>query len=70
MKKNMGLIDRSLRIVLALIVVGLYFKGQISGLVAIILGVFAIMFILTSLVGNCPLYTVLKISTCKCKDKK
>ena len=69
MKQNMGTIDRLIRIILAVIVGILYFTGQISGTAAIVLGIFAIAFILTSIVGHCPLYTPLKISTKK-EDNK
>jgi hypothetical protein len=67
MKQNMGTIDRVIRISLALVVAILYFTGQLSGLAAIVLGIFAIVFLLTSLVGVCPLYTVLGIKTTKNK---
>ncbi len=63
MKKNMGAIDRVIRIGLAVLVGVLYFTGQISGLVAIILGVLAVVFLLTSLVSFCPLYAPFKLST-------
>ncbi|WCL49496.1 YgaP family membrane protein [Leptospira sp. GIMC2001] len=63
MKLNMGTIDRIVRALLALIVAGLYFGGFISGTIAIVLGVIAIVLLGTSLVGSCPLYIPLKIST-------
>ncbi len=63
MKKNMGTIDRGIRIVIALTVGVLYFMGQISGTAAIILGVLAVVFVLTSLVGTCPLYLPFSLST-------
>jgi hypothetical protein len=63
MKKNMGTIDRSIRILLAIAVFILYKTGSITGFVAIILGILAIVFIITSLIGFCPLYVPLKIST-------
>ena len=69
MKQNMGTIDRLIRIILAVIVGILYFTGQISGTAAIVLGIFAIIFILTSIVGHCPLYIPLKISTKKEESK-
>ncbi len=56
MKPNMGTIDKAIRILLALVVVVLYFTHLISGTVAIILLVLAGVFILTSLVSFCPLY--------------
>ena len=65
MNKNMGTADRLIRTVLALIVIALYFTGQISGLAAIILGIFAVIFLLTSLISFCPLYVPLKLSTRK-----
>jgi small-conductance mechanosensitive channel len=68
MKKNMGAADRIIRTLLAILVAVLYFTNQISGTAAIILGIFAIIFLLTSLVGFCPLYVPFKISTRK-KEK-
>jgi len=63
MKKNMGTADRVLRVLVALAVGVLFLTGQISGLAAIILGVFAAVFILTSAMGSCPLYFPLNINT-------
>ncbi|MBI4618664.1 MAG: DUF2892 domain-containing protein [Desulfobacterales bacterium] len=65
MQQNMGTIDRAIRTSLALVVAILYFTNNLSGLAAIVLGIFAIVFLLTSLVGFCPLYTVLGIKTTK-----
>ena len=65
MKKNMGTIDRAIRVILAIVVAVLYFTNAITGTVAIILGIFAIIFIITSFIGFCPLYGPLKISTKK-----
>ena len=63
MKKNMGSLDRAVRFLLAIAVAVLYFTGSISGLAAAILGVLALIFIITSFIGFCPLYTVFKLST-------
>jgi hypothetical protein len=65
MKKNMGTIDRIIRILLAIVVVILYMNGSITGVAAIILGILAFVFIITSLIGFCPLYVPFKISTIK-----
>ncbi len=67
MKKNMGGIDKAIRISAAIIVAILYFTNTISGTLAIVLGVLAGIFVLTSLVSFCPLYTILGINTCKVK---
>lgn len=63
----MGGLDRFIRTVLAIVVAVLYFTKQISGLAAVILGILAVIFLLTSAVGFCPLYVPLRIST---KSKK
>lgn len=64
MKKNMGNTDRVIRTLLAVIVAVLYFTGVIGGTLAIVLGVLAGIFLLTSLVSFCPLYPIFGISTC------
>ncbi len=63
MNLNMGTIDRVVRFILAAVVGALYFTGQISGTVAIVLGILAAVFLLTSFVGTCPLYLPFKLST-------
>jgi hypothetical protein len=63
MKKNMGIIDIAIRLVIAALVIVLYFTQVISGIFGIVLLVFAGIFILTSVVGICPLYLPFGIST-------
>ncbi len=65
MKKNMGTADRAIRVIIALIVAGLYAAGTITGTLAIVLLVFAVVFLLTSFVSFCPLYTLFGLSTKK-----
>lgn len=65
MKKNMGLADSIIRILVAIVIAGLYYTNQISGTTAIILLIIAGVFILTSFVGMCPLYFAFGISTRK-----
>lgn len=65
MTKNMGMIDRVVRIVLAVVVAILYFTGTISGVWAIILGILAAIFLITGFVGFCPLYAPFSFSTLK-----
>jgi len=63
MKKNMGNLDRVLRIIVALAIVALYFTHIISGMVAIVGLALSAVFILTSFIGVCPLYLPFGIST-------
>lgn len=65
MNKNMGTADRTIRILIAIAIGVLYFNGSISGVLAVILGVVAIVFLATSLAGRCPGYVPLGISTRK-----
>ncbi len=65
MKANMGSSDRIIRIMAAIAI--LYYLGLISGTVALILTIVAVIFILTSLVSFCPLYAPFRISTKKSK---
>ncbi len=63
MNINMGSLDRIVRVIVAVVVGILYFTGQISGIAAIILGILAVVFVATSLVGTCPLYLPFGLST-------
>ena len=65
MKKNMGVVDKVIRLVVVAIIVALYFAGQITGTAAIILGIVAVAFLVTSLIGWCPTYVPFGISTKK-----
>jgi amino acid transporter len=71
MNKNMSTLDRIVRFVVVAIIAALYFAGQITGTAAIILGIVAVAFLLTSLIGWCPAYAVAHLSTCTaCKREE
>jgi len=63
MKANMGTIDRAIRAGVAILILILYAGGVISGTVAIVLGIVALAFLLTSAIGWCPVYAPLGLST-------
>ncbi len=65
MIKNMGKVDKVIRLVLALIVGVLIITGNLVGTAAVILGILALVFLATSAIGTCPLYIPFKISTKK-----
>ncbi len=67
MKKNMGSADRMIRLLLAAIFAGLYFTDTVTGTFGIVLLVLAGVFVLTSLVSFCPLYTLIGTNTCQVK---
>lgn len=63
MTKNMGNLDRAFRLVVVVAIGIAYFMGQLSGTLAIVLGVVALVFLLTSIVGTCPAYLPFGLST-------
>lgn len=65
MKKNMGTIDKVIRVLIAIVFAILFFTKVITGAVGIILLVLAIIFVLTSLISFCPLYKPFGINTAK-----
>jgi uncharacterized membrane protein len=69
MKKNLGSVERILRVFVALVVAILYFTNQISGIAAAVLGVIAVAFILTSSAGFCPIYASLRFFAKKSETK-
>ncbi|MCU0430879.1 MAG: DUF2892 domain-containing protein [Cytophagaceae bacterium] len=69
MKKNMGTLDRSLRVLIAIALGIAYFTNTISGTLGLVLLILAVVFVLTSFLSFCPLYLPFGISTCTVKEK-
>jgi hypothetical protein len=68
MKKNMGTTDKVIRILVAIVIAVLFFTNVISGVLGYILLALAVIFVLTSLLGLCPLYLPFGINTGKKKE--
>ncbi|MCS7062375.1 MAG: DUF2892 domain-containing protein [Anaerolineae bacterium] len=64
MKQNVGTVDRVVRVVIGLVLGLLVLTGQVSGVLAIVLGIAGVALLATAAIGFCGLYTVLGISTC------
>ncbi|MQP25818.1 DUF2892 domain-containing protein [Flavobacterium sp. LMO8] len=70
MKKNVGTGDRFLRVMVGVIALILGLSGMLEGTMKwVTLGVGAVM-VFTASVQFCPLYTLLRVNTCKVKPKK
>lgn len=67
MKQNVGTTDKVIRILIAVVIGVLYFTNTISGTLAIVLGILAVVFLLTSFINFCPLYLPFGINTSKKK---
>ena len=68
MNKNMGSADRLIRTLLAIVIGLLVLTGEVTGTLAIILGIVAVLFLATSAMSTCPGYVPFKISTMKKTD--
>lgn len=67
MKKNMGNIDKALRVIVALLLGILYFANVVTGTFGVILLIVAVVFLLTSSISFCPLYAILGLNSGKKK---
>lgn len=65
MKKNMGTLDRNIRLLFAILFVVLYFTKVVTGIWGIVMLVVALILVVASLISFCPLYLPFGISTCK-----
>jgi hypothetical protein len=65
MKNNVAMIDRVVRTLIAVIFASLYFSGNVTGALGLVLLFAGIVFLLTAIVGFCPIYRILGISTNK-----
>lgn len=65
----MGSADRIIRVIIAAIFAILYFNGTVTGTLGLVLVILGAVFLLTSLVSFCPLYTIFGLSTAP-KEKK
>lgn len=63
----MDTVDRAIRVLVALVVIVLFYTKVISGTLAVVLLLLSTVFVLTSLISFCPLYIPFGINTCKKK---
>lgn len=64
MKKNVGTVDKVIRLIVAAVLVVLYFTGVVSGTLGLVLLIAGVVFAATAFIGFCGLYTLFGISTC------
>lgn len=70
MKKNMGKVDRIVRLIIAAIAIFFYSNGMLTGTLGIVALVLALVFALTSFLSFCPLYAITGLSTCPTDSDK
>ncbi len=64
----MGTIDRTIRLIVAIVFAVLYFTNIVTGTIGLVLVILGAVFVLTSLISFCPLYLPFGINTCKTKE--
>lgn len=64
----MGGADRTIRVLIAAIIGVLYFTNILTGTLGIVLLVLSVVFVLTSIISFCPLYTIFGLKTCAVKE--
>ncbi len=70
MKKNMGSTDKIIRLILAAVFAVLFFTGTVTGLLGFVLLALGAIFVLTSLVGFCPIYALVGLNTCPVEQRQ
>ena len=68
MKKNMGMTDKLIRVVIGVIIAVMYYFNFFSGTLGTVLAIVAILLLLTSLLNFCPIYRLFGYNTCKVKE--
>lgn len=63
MSRNEGKLDRTLRVILGLVLLSLVFLGPQT-----LWGLIGLVPLATGLIGICPIYSILGISTCPVKN--
>jgi len=70
MKTNMGTLDKVIRVIVGLLAGALVYYDVVGGVYSYILLTITAIFLLTSLIGFCPLYGIFGISTCSTPHRK
>jgi len=70
MKQNMGSTDKTIRLILAAVFAVLFFTNAVTGVLGYVLLALGAIFVLTSLVGFCPLYAIVGLNTCPVSERK
>ena len=65
MVKNMSKTDGIIRIMVAIVIAGLWYFNIVGGVTLTILGIVAAIFVVTGFINFCPLYAAFKIRTRK-----
>lgn len=63
MKNNMGMLDKSIRIIIAAVLVYLVNTNVVTGTLSYVLSFIAITFVITSFIGFCPVYLLWGINS-------
>jgi len=68
MKKNVGSVDKIIRIIIAIVAIYVAYTGMVASPWNYVLYAVAAIMVLTTLAGTCPLFSIFGISSCKLKE--
>lgn len=64
MKKNVGNIDKVVRVIIAIVAGALYFTGTVTGVLGYIALAIGVIMLATAAMGSCPIYSIFGMSSC------
>lgn len=64
MKKNVGNIDKVVRVIIAIVAGALYFTGTVTGVLGYIALAVGVIMLATAAMGSCPIYSIFGMSSC------
>ncbi len=67
---NVGTADRTLRLILAIVLIVLFYTGIMPGIVGVIGLIIALLLTVTSLISFCPVYKIFRVNSIFKKDEK
>ena len=70
MKKNVGNIDKVIRVVIAIIAGALYFTGTLTGILGYVALAVGVIMLATAAMSRCPLFSIFGLSSCPFEAKE
>lgn len=70
MKKNVGNIDKVVRVIIAIVAGYLYFSGTVEGVLGYVALAVGVIMLATAAMGRCPLFSIFGMSTCPLSNKE
>mgnify|MGYP003636485065 CR=1 FL=1 len=70
MKKNVGNIDKVIRVIIAIVAGALYFTGTVTGVLGYVALAVGVIMVATAAMSRCPLFAIFGFSSCPFEAKE